>query len=126
MKAVYAFCTDRNGPDSYDFADCEPQAELVDKASGMRQIKSQVFLADLQADLLNLKRRTPRKPSIRLRFQVLQRDNFTCRACGRSPATGIGVVLEVDHIFAWSRGGETILANLQTLCDQCNSGKSDS
>lgn len=55
MKAVYAFCTDRNGPDSYDFADCEPQAELVDKASGMRQIKSQVFLADLQADLLNLK-----------------------------------------------------------------------
>ena len=68
-------------------------------------------------------RRTPRDPSLRLRFRVLQRDNFTCRSCGRSPATLLGVVLHVDHVFPWCEGGETILDNLQTLCEICNLGK---
>jgi hypothetical protein len=70
----------------------------------------------------------PRKlrgPSLSLRFLVLKRDNFRCVACGQSPATAAGLVLEVDHIMAWSRGGETVLQNLQTLCFDCNRGKSD-
>ncbi len=29
-------------------------------------------------------RRSPRDPGLRLRFKVLQRDNFSCRNCGRS------------------------------------------
>jgi hypothetical protein len=33
--------------------------------------------------------------------------------------------LVVDHIVSWSKGGETILSNLRTLCSECNSGKSD-
>lgn len=33
------------------------------------------------------KRRTPRDPNLKLRFQVLRRDNFKCCMCGRSPAT---------------------------------------
>jgi hypothetical protein len=68
-------------------------------------------------------RRTPRDPSLRLRFQVLQRDRFSCRSCGASPATTPQVQLHVDHILAWSLGGETILDNLQTLCATCNLGK---
>ena len=125
MKAVYAFCKDRNGQDFYDFVDADSQTERIEITEPTRQIESQVSIGNLQANIQIIKRRTPRKPSVRLRFQVLQRDNFTCRSCGRSPATEIGVILEVDHIFAWSRGGETFLANLQTLCDRCNSGKSD-
>lgn len=70
-------------------------------------------------------RRTPRQPNLRLRFRVLNRDRFTCCACGVSPATKPGVVLNVDHIHAWSRGGETVESNLQTLCEDCNQGKSD-
>jgi hypothetical protein len=62
-------------------------------------------------------------PSLRLRFKVLQRDRFTCRVCGSSPAKSAGVELHVDHIRPWSAGGETILANLQTLCSTCNLGK---
>ncbi|MDP9174261.1 MAG: HNH endonuclease [Planctomycetota bacterium] len=27
--------------------------------------------------------------------------------------------------MAWSRGGETVFENLQTLCEQCNLGKGD-
>jgi Homing endonuclease associated repeat/HNH endonuclease len=72
-----------------------------------------------------LRRRTTRDPSLRLRFKVLQRDNFSCRQCGRSPATVLGVVLHVDHISPWSKGGETILENLQVLCEMCNLGKSN-
>jgi hypothetical protein len=68
-------------------------------------------------------KRTKRDPSLALRFLVLKRDRFCCTACGRSPATLPGLVLEIDHVLAWSKGGETIAANLQTLCFECNRGK---
>jgi hypothetical protein len=69
--------------------------------------------------------RTSRDPSLRMRFRVLKRDNFSCRACGASPAFTPGLVLHVDHIKAWSIGGETVDDNLQTLCEPCNLGKSN-
>jgi len=68
-------------------------------------------------------KRTKRDPSLALRFFVLKRDRFCCVACGRSPATVAGLVLEVDHIHPWSKGGETIEENLQSLCFDCNRGK---
>lgn len=61
----------------------------------------------------------------RLRFIVMRRDNFKCKVCGRTPATDSSVTLDIDHIKAWSKGGQTILENLQTLCTKCNIGKSD-
>lgn len=71
------------------------------------------------------KRITSRKINWRLRAIVLIRDNCICRMCGNSPAKDISVVLHVDHITSWSKGGETVLENLQTLCAVCNIGKSD-
>ncbi len=59
----------------------------------------------------------------RLRATVLIRDNCLCRMCGASPAKDPAVSLHVDHIVPWSKGGETGLANLQTLCAVCNIGK---
>ncbi len=59
----------------------------------------------------------------RLRHLVMARDRFACRNCGRAPANHPGVVLHVDHMVPWSRGGRTIESNLQTLCEQCNIGK---
>lgn len=70
-------------------------------------------------------RRTARDPSLRLRFQVLLRDRFTCCGCGRSPATSPGTLLHIDHIVPWSKGGETVISNLRTMCLQCNIGKSN-
>ncbi|MBI2938379.1 MAG: HNH endonuclease [Thaumarchaeota archaeon] len=58
--------------------------------------------------------------SIRRRFLVLKRDQFTCVLCGRS---GIGAKLEVDHKIPISKGGNNNLNNLQTLCYECNRGK---
>ena len=69
--------------------------------------------------------RTPRSINTRLRFIVLKRDNFKCCACGASSAKDPAVVLHVDHIIPWSKGGETEIDNLQTLCSKCNLGKSD-
>jgi hypothetical protein len=66
-----------------------------------------------------------RAPSLRLRFAVLQRDRFTCVACGSSPATDPGTILHVDHVIPFSKGGKTDVDNLQTLCDRCNYGKAD-
>ena len=68
---------------------------------------------------------TARDPSLRLRFRVMKRDNFSCRACGASPALKPGILLHVDHIEPWSWGGETVEENLQTLCEGCNLGKSN-
>jgi len=71
------------------------------------------------------RRTTGRDPSLRLRWHVLQRDRFTCCACGKSPALTPGVELHVDHKIPWSKGGETVCENLQTLCSVCNLGKSN-
>lgn len=70
-------------------------------------------------------RKTGRDPSLKLRFCVMQRDKFTCKQCGASPAKDASVELHIDHICAWSKGGDTILENLQTLCSKCNLGKSN-
>jgi hypothetical protein len=69
--------------------------------------------------------KTGRDPSLRLRWHVLQRDRFTCCACGASPALSQGVELHIDHIVPWSKCGATVLENLQTLCSECNLGKSN-
>lgn len=70
--------------------------------------------------------KTTREISQRLRFSILLRDGFTCRRCGRSPLKEPGKVeLEVDHKTAWDNGGETIKENLETLCFNCNRGKSN-
>jgi hypothetical protein len=62
---------------------------------------------------------------LRVRLQVLARDNFRCTMCGRSPATDVGVKLHIDHITPFSKGGLSTADNLQTLCNECNAGKSD-
>lgn len=72
-----------------------------------------------------IQHRTRRDVSLRLRFKVLQRDNFKCCMCGATPAKDPSVELHIDHIVPWSKGGETVIDNLQTLCSKCNLGKSD-
>jgi len=76
-------------------------------------------------DARSQRNRSMRSPDLRLRFRILQRDNFRCFSCGASPTLNPGVRLDVDHVQHWSRGGETKLDNLQTLCSGCNQGKSN-
>jgi len=69
--------------------------------------------------------RGPRDVGWRLRAKVLIRDNCLCRMCGASPAKDPAVTLHVDHVVPWSKGGRTVIENLQTLCERCNIGKGD-
>jgi hypothetical protein len=57
------------------------------------------------------------------RVKILTRDNYQCQMCGVSRTDG--AVLEIDHIHPISKGGSNGLHNLQVLCRECNSGKSD-
>lgn len=66
---------------------------------------------------------TSRNINWRLRALVLMRDGARCQLCGAEARNGAR--LHVDHVVPWSKGGETILENLQVLCQICNIGKSD-
>lgn len=87
--------------------------------------KNELSNHDVDTGEYESSRRTPRNPSWRLRFLVMRRDGFKCCICGRNPAASHGLVLELDHIIPWSKGGETVMDNLQTLCQEDNGGKSD-
>jgi len=55
-----------------------------------------------------------------LRYQVLANSDGRCALCG---ATKRERPLDVDHIIPQSRGGKTVLENLQLLCSKCNRTK---
>ncbi len=59
----------------------------------------------------------------RLRNQIKERDQHTCRKCGISVAAEPHLLLEVDHIVPVSKGGLSEPSNLQTLCWRCNRSK---
>ncbi len=69
--------------------------------------------------------RTVRNPSWRLRFLVMRRDNFRCILCGATQNPDQNIRLDIDHVVPWTVGGETVISNLQTLCNRCNIGKSN-
>lgn len=59
--------------------------------------------------------------SKRLRYEILRRDQHTCRYCG---AAAPDVPLRVDHVVPVALGGTDEPTNLVTACQDCNSGKS--
>lgn len=59
--------------------------------------------------------------SKRLRYEILRRDQFTCRYCGQSAPD---VKLHVDHLIPVTLGGSDDPTNLVTACVDCNLGKS--
>jgi 5-methylcytosine-specific restriction endonuclease McrA len=61
----------------------------------------------------------------RLRWKILERDNFRCTICGADGAADRNVRLDVDHTIPVNRGGKTEVSNLRTLCNRCNNGKGD-
>ena len=58
-----------------------------------------------------------------LKQQVKERDHYTCQCCGKVMRDGVG--LQIDHIIPVSKGGKTVLSNLQVLCSRCNGSKSN-
>lgn len=77
--------------------------------------------SDRDSDKVSIGRSIP----LKIRLKVLERDGYRCILCGRSPAMDVGVRLHIDHKIPFSKGGKSTEENLQTLCYDCNIGKSD-
>ncbi|MEE9613970.1 MAG: HNH endonuclease [Thermodesulfobacteriota bacterium] len=121
IKAVHAFCKDRaeeNERENEDVADNmsanKERIETIPDSENASSDKVETIVMS-----------TPRQAPPKLRFKVMARDKFTCVTCGRGPKNESGVKLHVDHIHPYSKGGETVFKNLQTLCQKCNMGKSN-
>ena len=123
-KALEAFVEYINENDDSDM-DIDNQ-EVEDRTHGIHDsiLSTRNDIPETQLKLENI-HRTSRNINTRLRFKVMKRDNFKCCACGASPAKDPTIELHVDHIIPWSKGGETEIDNLQTLCSKCNLGKSN-
>lgn len=61
-------------------------------------------------------------PSPNKRMDILKRDKFRCKVCGRRPDNYVDIELHVHHIRPFSKGGFTHEENLITLCDTCHNG----
>jgi 5-methylcytosine-specific restriction endonuclease McrA len=80
-------------------------------------VEDKVITTEKEPDI---KHKTKRDISERLKVRVLMRDGNKCRLCG---ITVTGENIHFDHIKAWSKGGETVLENLQVLCARHNLAK---
>lgn len=61
------------------------------------------------------------RPWQRIRWEVMSRDQFTCKYCG----VLTGPDAEIDHVIPLSKGGTNELDNLVTACRPCNQAKRD-
>lgn len=52
------------------------------------------------------------------RTLVFRRDGYKCRYCGN-----VTPPFHIDHIYPWSKGGETSINNSAVSCQRCNSKK---
>ena len=81
------------------------------------------YLTEDEEDLLAKSVDGKRVVKAGMRWQAMERDDFKCTACGVSAKEG--AILHVDHIIPRSKGGRDTMDNYQTLCRQCNIGKSN-
>lgn len=89
---------------------------IKDKNISIKDLKEIKENAELNLRELGHKE-NERNISVRLRFDILHRDNFTCSYCGRSAPE---VILHIDHMLPFSKWWKTTLDNLITSCSDCN------
>lgn len=99
-------------------------AQMQKLAPWVDEIKSGTSIVQIREHFWRTQEKPQRKTiSPGLRFQVMKRDNYRCQMCGVSAKDG--AMLEIDHIVPVSKGGHNSFENLQVLCSECNSGKSN-
>ena len=109
----YATYTSPHGRNSY----------RKERYYGISDVKSAIDEINQQREYRQSKQYQRSLMTNSLRYDILKRDGFRCQICGATAADG--VKLHVDHIVPIAKGGKTEPSNLRTLCDRCNSGKSD-
>ena len=110
---IYAFYTSKQGQNHYSKKKMFYYQDLCDVYMEWKRGKKYSITSKFEREAMNDD----------IRYNVLKRDNFRCRICGAT--ANDGVKLHVDHIVPVSKGGKTVMHNLQTLCERCNKGKSN-
>ena len=97
--------------------------ELDEEGWEIRSNVDEPELAPGTYRLATLDMRPPRaRQAIKLRYEILERDTFTCQDCGRKRGEP-GVRLQVHHILPVASGGTNDPDNLITLCDADHAGR---
>lgn len=78
-------------------------------------LETEIFTSDPSGITKQIVRKSQRQIDNIMQWQVFQRDNYSCRYCGRT-----GIPMSVDHVVLWEEGGPTIVDNLLTACKSCN------
>ncbi len=90
------------------------------------EIRSNIDEPDLRPGSYRLATLTMRPPrqrkAVKLRWQMLDRDGFTCQDCGRRRGDP-NVRLQVHHIRGVRQRGSNDPDNLVTLCSDCHAGR---
>lgn len=71
---------------------------------------------------VRIKRDPQRALSPHDRYKVIARDDSACRYCGKKL---LARQVHIDHVYPYSRGGETTVENSVVSCRSCNLKKSN-
>ena len=108
----------RNSVESFDpeVASCFFGMDERDVRRIVAELKHVGLIVDGRMPLL-ARQESRRYIPVAIRRSVFERDGYACVVCGAIDR------LSLDHIIAYSRGGEDTVENLQTMCVSCNSKK---
>lgn len=122
MKRLIILITD----EQYEYIDQETSRLAISKSEYVRSLlTNQDLEINVKLSSQDIRQYDHKPISKGQRYDVLVRDNSTCKICGNSPAKDNSCKLEIDHIIPRSKGGLTEVNNLQTLCKDCNRGKAN-
>ena len=61
-----------------------------------------------------------------IRRTLMQKQGGACAICGEQMSRGDGPrQMTIDHVMPVSKGGTSVITNLQLACSACNSAKGD-
>lgn len=93
------------------------KAETLENGSGLIHTASDAIPVPSVICLVYLVKR-PRPEKKLTRYEVFQRDKYTCQYCGRETRE-----LTLDHVIPRHRGGRHIWENVVSACRRCNNRK---
>ena len=96
-----------------------PATQVMQSLLPLLQIVVALWAAEAILTMLLKEHRKSKKKKERDKRRLEYQDRRV--KCGRGREDG--VKLHVDHIKPVSRGGKSVMSNLQTLCEDCNCGK---
>jgi hypothetical protein len=99
---------------------CEKVLEYIGNDQNIEETQNKENTVEVEQDIILKKTRSI---PLKIKLQVLKRDNYKCCFCGKSPALNAGTILHIDHIIPFSKNGKSDLSNLRVLCSECNLGR---